>query len=228
MSDARELLKRCLLELPTPCHPKDWHQGILRGCTRCTLVADILGFLAAPESTPAPKPPVPKPACTCRGPIPATLNHDRCARCGGWLNSVVEGERWPAWIGRVIQAVQEIPDRTSPEDFPEAMLVTADELAQILAVEGERAPESATNGDEHSEIGWLIEMPGPVWWNGGPVTYGCVIWTPASLDAVRFARKDDAEAVIARLGFWNAHATEHLWGMGLPRARHIREGSGER
>lgn len=28
--------------------------------------------------------------------------------------------------------VAELPDRTSPEDWPEAMLVTGDELAQIV------------------------------------------------------------------------------------------------
>ncbi len=33
---------------------------------------------------------------------------------------------------RVIQEVAELPDRTSPNDWPEAMLVTADELRAIL------------------------------------------------------------------------------------------------
>jgi hypothetical protein len=35
-------------------------------------------------------------------------------------------------IGNVIGAIAELPDRTSPEDWPEAMLVTADELRDIL------------------------------------------------------------------------------------------------
>lgn len=34
---------------------------------------------------------------------------------------------------RVVQEVAELPDRTSPEDWPEAMLVTADELRCIVA-----------------------------------------------------------------------------------------------
>lgn len=35
-------------------------------------------------------------------------------------------------IDNVIRDVAELPDRTSPEDWPEAMLVTADELRMIL------------------------------------------------------------------------------------------------
>jgi len=40
-----------------------------------------------------------------------------------------------AWINKVIQRVAELPDRTSPQDWPEAMLVTADELRVILSTE---------------------------------------------------------------------------------------------
>jgi len=39
------------------------------------------------------------------------------------------------FIEAVIRRVAELPDRTSPEDWPEAMLVTADELAAILEEE---------------------------------------------------------------------------------------------
>lgn len=35
-------------------------------------------------------------------------------------------------IDKIIQRVAELPDRTSPDDWPEAMLVTSDELRQIL------------------------------------------------------------------------------------------------
>lgn len=46
----------------------------------------------------------------------------------------------PPWarrytIDRIIGAVVELPDRTSPEDWPDAMLVTADELRAIVAAE---------------------------------------------------------------------------------------------
>jgi hypothetical protein len=33
---------------------------------------------------------------------------------------------------RVVQQVAELPDRTSPDDWPEAMLVTSDELKAIV------------------------------------------------------------------------------------------------
>lgn len=39
---------------------------------------------------------------------------------------------------RVIQRVAELPDRTSPDDWPEAMLVTAEELDRILVEERDR------------------------------------------------------------------------------------------
>lgn len=35
-------------------------------------------------------------------------------------------------ISGVIRDVAELPDRTSPDDWPDAMLVTADELRAIL------------------------------------------------------------------------------------------------
>jgi hypothetical protein len=35
-------------------------------------------------------------------------------------------------VDQIVRAVAELPDRNSPEDWPEAMLVTADELRQIL------------------------------------------------------------------------------------------------
>lgn len=40
--------------------------------------------------------------------------------------------RTPDWVGSVVRAVAELDDRNSPEDWPEAMLVTADELRTIL------------------------------------------------------------------------------------------------
>lgn len=46
-------------------------------------------------------------------------------------------------VDQIIQQVAELPDRTSPDDWPEAMLVTADELRRIIVdalnAEGPRA-----------------------------------------------------------------------------------------
>lgn len=36
-------------------------------------------------------------------------------------------------IERVVREVAELPDRTSPEDWPAAMLVTSEELAAVIA-----------------------------------------------------------------------------------------------
>ena len=44
-------------------------------------------------------------------------------------------------ISNVIQHVAELPDRTSPDDAPDMMLVTADELTEILRVERGQAPD---------------------------------------------------------------------------------------
>ena len=46
-------------------------------------------------------------------------------------------------VERIVRDVAELPDRTSPEDWPDAMLVTADELAAIVA-----AALSAIKGDK--------------------------------------------------------------------------------
>jgi hypothetical protein len=59
---------------------------------------------------------------------------------------------------RVAQRVAELPNRTSPDDWPEAMLVTAEELIFIINSEfallaerenGERDAEHRFNDDPH-------------------------------------------------------------------------------
>lgn len=60
------------------------------------------------------------------------------------------------------------------------------------------------------ETAWLIELPEsrngmPLWWTGGG-------WTTDSLEAVRFARQCDAEAVIRAVMGAVGRATEHQWG----------------
>jgi hypothetical protein len=44
----------------------------------------------------------------------------------------IEAELSRLQADQIIRAVAELPDRNSPEGWPEAMLVTADELRQIL------------------------------------------------------------------------------------------------
>lgn len=65
------------------------------------------------------------------------------------------------------------------------------------------------------EIAWLIEFSMD---SGGPVYYGKTIEglgkTNEHADAIRFARKQDAEAIIEHLHyglFSGAKAVEHMW-----------------
>lgn len=59
------------------------------------------------------------------------------------------------------------------------------------------------------EYAWLIESrltPSPTWWTGSD-------WTSDSLLAVRFCRKQDADAVLATLPDKHVCFTsEHQWG----------------
>ena len=45
------------------------------------------------------------------------------------------------WMTSVIRCVAELPDRNSPEDWPEAMLVTVEELRMILEREAQGTVE---------------------------------------------------------------------------------------
>jgi len=47
------------------------------------------------------------------------------------------------WIDNVLRDVAELPDRNSPEDWPEAMLVTGDELRQIIVTHAPAEPVNA-------------------------------------------------------------------------------------
>lgn len=51
-------------------------------------------------------------------------------------------------VAAIVQRVAELPDRTSPEDWPEAMLVTADELSFIIMSEFARAIQDGMPAEE--------------------------------------------------------------------------------
>lgn len=53
-------------------------------------------------------------------------------------------------IDAIVLAVSELPDRTSPDDWPDAMLVTAEELREIITTEA-----------RHAEIAALSAPPSP-------------------------------------------------------------------
>lgn len=53
--------------------------------------------------------------------------------------AVSEDDPWQDRLAAaIVQAVAELPDRTSPDDWPDAMLVTADELSSIVRAAAER------------------------------------------------------------------------------------------
>src|SRR3954465_10621146 len=66
----------------------------------------------------------------------------------------------PQWAhdvtDRVVRRVAELPDRTSPDDWPEAMLVTADELRASIAEEAGRVAHVRETDDE-DDIEQLVE-----------------------------------------------------------------------
>lgn len=70
-------------------------------------------------------------------------------------------------------------------------------------------PSRRAGAAEPEETGWLIESPGsgqPHWWPGG------YPYTADSLKAVRFARREDAEAVMRYMPDGHLlRATEHVW-----------------
>lgn len=59
------------------------------------------------------------------------------------------------FIGEVIQNVAELPDRNSPDDWPEAMLVTSEELQEILISVHEDVPAVTYPPSASAEIARL-------------------------------------------------------------------------
>lgn len=77
-------------------------------------------------------------AWVSKGDDPCSVASQAAGIMRGLLDERVELP--PQWavryaIDRIIGAVAELPDRTSPDDWPDAMLVTADELRAIVTAE---------------------------------------------------------------------------------------------
>lgn len=75
---------------------------------------------------------------------------------------------------------------------------------------------------EEDESGWLIEMPtrsGGMWWGISSCRVGSFSFSVN--EAVRFARKQDAEAMVGMLFPHNTAivVTEHLWLVARPHAQ---------
>lgn len=89
-----------------------------------------------------------------------------------------------------------------PEECPVCQAFRAYDAARSRHASGAQ-PDSACD-----EIGWLVEITGPKYWTGTP---GCGNWTADSLAAMRFARRQDAEAACRHLAPSGAIPVEHAW-----------------
>lgn len=104
-----------------------------------------------------------------------------------------------------------------------------DEIESLLA----SAPSPVEENREERESAWLIELPNgygsfPTWWDGR----GDDTFTHKSTDAVRFARREDAERVLEWIVFRSPHrnsrdrsdaiVTEHIWLSALERGEEKR------
>lgn len=79
------------------------------------------------------------------------------------------------------------------------------------------APAECPVEPKPTEFAWLIEVRPLVEGDGGPFYYGAnpkggLGCTTDNMKAIRFARKEDAEAMIVAMGWANMVAVEHGWG----------------
>lgn len=120
-------------------------------------------------------------------------------------------------IEKIIQEVAELPDRTSPDDWPEAMLVTADELRAILLTplaasqarhvelkalppEWADAANSARGLCESEANRWETASPSTAaHWRSVSVRLGALYLTQDSVTASQ-ARAQKKEDVLSRTG----------------------------
>jgi hypothetical protein len=92
---------------------------------------------------------------------------------------------------------------------------TPDPAAAMRAALEAAAPLSQAQPAPLVETGWLIEMRSgtPQWFYPGEDGEDGQRWTTDSLEALRFARKVDAEAYIEDLGWTGVVASEHQWAL---------------
>jgi hypothetical protein len=113
----------------------------------------------------------PSPDPTCAHGTTFDVHCCACRRSGFFPPEDCDCFTDTATIDRIVQRVSELPDRTSPDDWPEAMMVTATELRQILADEW-----PASSPPERSE-GWQPIETAPK--DGTRVDLCAKAWLPA-------------------------------------------------
>ena len=100
-------------------------------------------------------------------------------------NAVKEGLETPCWYCELHAALASRPVEAK-----------ADAGDRALLADGPEGPGLREAKPGYEESGWLIELPtstGPKWWTAETMTGR---WESDSTLAVRFSRKQDAEAVI--------------------------------
>ena len=86
-----------------------------------------------------------------------------------------------------------------------------DRIARALMAAAKEADEAATMR-ESGQYGWLAELKGanPRWAFLNPMDYD-EHWTTDASKALRFARREDAQAFIDHSGWTSVFPTEHVW-----------------
>ena len=103
----------------------------------------------------------------------------------------------------IAQEIAELPDRTSPDDWPEAMLVTADELMAICEREIEAAegdPANPADGWRRSDDIYMQVLSGkyeesPI----GPVKIGVTTGLSVVVETTKGRYILDSHAILAQI-----------------------------
>ncbi len=154
----------------------------------------------------------------------------------GWY--VEDQTGWHSWTPDA-NAANRFPTREAVEQFPPYRMIATDpniaitEHVFMLAIDPNRPNAFITVPDppslspatppdqsrvERLETGWLIEINhhsvGPTWFSLTETERDGGHFTKDSIKALRFGRKEDAQAYIDDIGWTEAVPTEHEWSDG--------------
>ena len=117
-----------------------------------------------------------------------------------------------------LRAIRKL-SRKPEYDLAQLASLSADELfAYISQLE---ARVGVLEAQAKDEIAWLVEIKNPIaptWLARTLTDEGLLEWTTDHQKAIRFCRKEDAEAYISEAGWLDAFASEHMWMAPRPKA----------